>query len=676
MRQLPSFTGIATSSTTDGIEIADVARTMRRQWRAVIAFLAIGVLGAIAVLIFAPRRYDGTATLLARAGNSEGAGSILSRIGNVGELMRGGIGGLGSQFESELQVLRSRAVAGEVLDSLQLQMSVRDPAGVPPLRLFAASRLPGRFAPRKYHFERTANGAYYVRYGGKNSSLTPGQPGQLDIGTVRLQPTGLPKSFVVKVYDREDGITRLTNRITATKAGGEVAKIRYRGEDSVTAAAVPNLIVASYLDRRKTVDRGINARRVEFVKAQLDETAAELAATERALRAHQEASGVFDAEVVGKAELEGAIAMRESLTVVQVEEGALNAILAQVDRGAMSARQIGAYPSFLRGTAVSSLLGELTSAEASRIRLLERRTEKDPEVIVIDQSIKALEEQILTLAQSYASSIRNRRAGLAAQVDSLQRRMLALPAAAERGGRMQRDVVRLTAIYTALQAQLVEARLAAIGEGGEVRQIDVAAVPRRASFPEPFMTLGIGTFGGLLAGSIAALFLGWFGRWLRDPAEIERLTGVSVQRFESDAPLLLTASTSQTVLVVPLGAGARSDVVAQRLARTATARSVPTKILDLSAHGNGSGAESGSSATALIEQLEREGSMLVVQLPGLSSEETVAALRETRPVLFVAPPGRVDRARLATALDVLRRLQVPCAGVVISDPPAPRAVRA
>jgi uncharacterized protein involved in exopolysaccharide biosynthesis len=647
---------------SDGIEIADVARTVRGQWRAVIGFLLAGVLTALGVLAFAPRLYEGKALLLARPNSSESGGSILGRLSNVGDLMRGGgLGGLTSPFESELQVLRSRAIAGRIVDSLQLQFLVRDPRGVPALQFIVDSDLPGRFAPRRYRFERTPKG-YRVQRDGRWYDLVPGTPSRLDVGSVTLAATGLPASFSMKVIDREDAITRLSKKFTANKAGGDVAKITYRGEDPITAAAVPNLVIAYYLDRRKTVDRGVNVKRVDYITAQLEATGAELAATERALRQHQVASGVLDAEIVGKAELDGAVALRESLTVVQVEESALMQTLAQVANGTSSARNLASYPAFMRGSSISPLIAQITEAEAAKVRLLERRTEKDPEVMVLDQNIQALEVQILGFARSYASGITKHRIGLQAQVDTLQRRMLSLPVAAERGGRMQRDIIRLTAIYTALQAQLVEARLAAIGEGGDIRSIDDAAVPRKPWFPEPYSTLGIGTLGGLVAGMIAALFLGWFGRWFRDPVEIERATGIMVQQFASDAPLLV-AGSGRTVLVVPLAPGAQAGAVAQRLAHTATTRSLATKVLDLS---NGNGTETGHSA-ALIDKLEAENGMLVVQLPDLAHESTVAALRENRPVLLVAPPGRVDRVQLSSALDLLQRAGVPCAGVVLSE---------
>lgn len=676
MQELPSGFGRADVA-ADGIEVAEVVRTLRRQWRAVMAFIGIGGLGALAVILFAQRQFEGKATLLARAGSSETGGSVLGRLTNgIGGLMSGGVfAGLPSPFEAELQVLRSRVVAGRVVDSLQLQFSVRSPSGVAPFALVAASNLPGLFEPRRYHFSRGSDGVYSTEHDGKTYRLRPGESARIDIGEVTLQKGRLPAEFTVKVYDREDAITRLSKHMQASKAGGDVAAIVYHGEDSLTAAAVPNLIVATYLERRKTVDRGINQRRVEYVTEQLQSTSRALSEAEGALRKEQEQSGVLDAELYGKAWLDGAVAMRESLTTVMVDEGSINQLLDRTRSGALSPRQLAAYPAFLRGSAVSTLASHLTDLEAQRLRLLERRTERDPDVVVLDQNIQTIERQIVALAESYAGALAAHRRGLARQLDSLQAKMLVLPAAAERGGRLVREVTRLNAIHTALQAQLVEAKLAAIGEGGEVRPIDLAVPPREVAFPKPWLTMGIGTFGGFLAGCVAALLLGWFGRWMRDPIEIERATGIAAQRLDSRAPLLISGRVTRSVLVIPLGAGAQTAAVAERVAQTAAARALRASVLNLSVAHNGNGSEPSEHPAAAIERLERQGDLVVVQLPPLDTDTTVAALHENRPVLLVAPPGPVDRVRLSSALDILRRLGAPCAGVVISDP-VRRVIRA
>ena len=680
--QLPPPAGyerIPTATSADTVDVADLVRTLRRQWRAVMAFLAVGVLAAAAVVLFAPRRFEGKATLLARP--SATGTSIASRLGGIGELL-GGLGPLGNagEMETELQMLRSRALAGEVVDSLQLQFRVREPSGVAPLALVAASHLPGSFAPRTYEFHRAEDGSYRTTRDGRTYVLWPGRADSLDIGVVTLREGALPQRIALKVEDREDAITRAVANLTATKAGGDIARIVYRGEDSLTAATAANVLIASYLERRRTTDRGTNQRRVEYVGRQLDSTRAELTRVEQELRRYQESSGVLDAGVVGQVELEAAAELRLALTELQVDEGAIRRLLAEAENGRIAFRDLAGHPVFVRGSAMSALVNQLSELEVRRLALLERRTERDPEVIAVDSTMRALETNVLSMARSYADAVTRQREQMQAKLTGIQDALLALPAAAERGGRLQRDVQRLTQISTALEAQLVEARLGAIGEGGEVRQIDVAMPQRKPSFPRPFLTMGIGTAGGLVAGLIAALFLGWFGRWLRDPVEIERAIGISAQRFEPNAPLLMAgaAANARSLLVVPLDRAARAGAatVAERLVRTAQQRALPAFVAQLgeaSTSGNG-GAPVDAASITTIDQMEQQGGMPVVCLPELSSDVTLAALRETRPVVLVAPPGPVDRTRLAHAVDTLRRLQVPCAGVVISDLPGSRTL--
>jgi tyrosine-protein kinase Etk/Wzc len=660
-------------ATSDTIDVADVARTVRRQWRAVAWCVALGVTIAAGVLLFAPRRFDGKATVLARP-TAQGGSSIAGRMsGGLGELL-GGAGGLGSltgsTMETELQVLRSRALIGQVVDSLLLQVSVRNPSGVASAVLVDSAHLPGAFAPITLTFRHQPDGRYKTTSSGRDWFLRPGARDSIEVGTLVLNGK-LPEEFTLRLRDREDAITRASSRFTINKAGGDVARVVFRGDDSLSAALAANSLIKFYLDRRKTTDRGTNERRVEYVSAQLDSTRAALTQTESELRAFQERSGVLDVEIVGEVELQAAANLRRSLTELQVDEGAIKQLLAQADSGRLTSRDLAAYPAFIRGSSLSPLAQQLSELEAQRIRLLERRTLQDPEVRALDATIQGVQANILATARSYASSVTRQRQQMQARVDSIQARLLALPAAAERGGRLQRDVLRLTQIATALEAQLVEARLGVIGEGGEIKQVDVAVPQRKVAFPRPVLTMGIGTAGGLLAGLVMALFMGWFGRWLRDPVEIERAVGISAERFEPNAPLLLAGAASmRSMLVIPLDARARSRAanVADRLARTAQQRAIPATVLDLS-NGNGT-----TPSDAQLQLAEQAGSMTVAHLPELTSAATLAAMRETRPVVLVAAPGPVDRSQLAHAVDTLRRLQVPCAGVVISDAPNPRAL--
>jgi hypothetical protein len=240
------------------------------------------------------------------------------------------------------------------------------------------------------------------------------------------------------------------------------------------------------------------------------------------------------------------------------------------------------------------------------------------------------------------------------------------PGAAEEGARLLREVKRLGATQTALQTQLVQARLNTVTEGGDVRGLDVATVPKKVVFPEPWLTSGVGLGAGLVVGILLALVGGSHGRYLEDQYAIERTLGVPALRFDARTPLLMSGRTSlRTVLLIPVGSGVATNRVAERLVETALARGQSATILDLTAPAPV--ATLGASVGGMIARLEQEHGLVIARLPGLSADSTAAVLSESRPVLLVVPPRRINRRELSGALDTLRRLEVPCAGVVLSD---------
>lgn len=660
------------STPSDSIEFGEVARVLRRGWRSVALLTVLGAAAGGAVLLVVPKEYKGRASVLVRASSSEGGSSLLSKMTGLGDLGSGSdlIGGLKSQVETEIQVLKSRALIGPVVDSLRLQFSVRSPSGYPAAKLVSQGDLLRAFAPRRYRFTRLANGSYQVTGSDSTREMRPGAPTKLEIGNVTFVAADLPESFSLKVYDREDAIKRFEKRLATKKAGGDVAEISYDAPDSRTAAEATNALVASYLELRKTVDRGTNARRVEFLTEQLDSIGKSLTATERALRQQQEASGVLDPTVMGRVELEGASLMRKALVEVETQEGAINVLLDQVAAGKSTPGMLAAHPAFLLSPSLTPFVTQIAELHTARINLLERRTPTDPEVKALDQSISMMEQQLLGNAKSFSSALARQRAEISSQLDTLRATLLSLPAAAEGGLRLQRDVVRLSGIYAGVQAQLVSAKLAAIGEGGLVRQLDIAEPPRKPTFPKPLLTMALGIVGGFFCGLVAALLVSGFGGWLRDPREIERATGLPVQLLTARAPLLISGADSpKTVLVVPLGRLAPTKKVVERITRTARYRALRVTSLDLSAaafNGNGAGPES-TAVGASIDQLEQQHGMVVVELPELANDTTLAALRSDRPVVLVAPPGRVNRQRLEAAVQALRRMQIPVAGIVTSE---------
>jgi len=66
---------------------------------------------------------------------------------------------------------------------------------------------------------------------------------------------------------------------------------------------------------------------------------------------------------------------------------------------------------------------------------------------------------------------------------------------------------RLATVDVAMGAQVLESRLAAITEGGDVRVVDAAVAPRKVSFPRPVLTVAIAALAGLLVGVASILIV-------------------------------------------------------------------------------------------------------------------------------------------------------------------------
>lgn len=657
----------ASAAGTDTIDLADIARSLRRGWLWILGGVVAGAAVAMAVITFGPRRFDAAASAIIRSAPDAG-GSMLARLGDAGASAASllGASGPGSAIETDLQILSSRSVVGAAVDSLFLQVEVRSPS-MAASALVREARLPGGFKPLDLKFQRSAPGRFHYESEGIAGDVAPGGLVKLGIGSLLLRES-LPEAFALRLFDREDALSRTSRNLSVAKAGGEVVRVAYRARDSVTAALVPNAVMLNYLARRKTDDRGANARRAEFLLVQIDSTAALQAAAETRLRTFQERSGLIDPQVIGKLELETVADLQKNLGSLQVEEGALDQLLSQVAGGHMNARQLVGFPSFLKSPGINDLLRQLSELETERTRLLERRLESDEDVVALTRSIANLEAQLVPLARAYAGALHQQRAALTGQIATVTSKLVAFPGGAQEAARASRELLRLTQLSLALQSQLVAARLAAISEGGDVRPLDRAVPPKEPAFPEPKLIAVLGLGVGLLIGLVVAIISGSHGRYLEDPGAIERVLGIPAVRYLPGFPLLMTGREAErTLLLIPVEANTSTEQVATRLAETALARGGVATVLDLT--GRDSAVVAGTSARTVITRAEETASFVVVRLPGMSAEATAAVLSHSRPVLLVAPSARVDRRALSEIVDTLRRLDVPCAGVVLAESP-------
>ena len=266
----PSRNGVAERAPVPAA--TDVDRPVGDRGRAapwspwIVGGAVLGLALGAALLVYAPKRFAGGATVLLRSA-SDGGGSLLSRLGVPAELAPRSLGSaIKSPMETELQLLGSRAVLGRVSDSLGLQVRMLSPGDVPPWRLLAPRAYPGSFRKVRLRFVRESSGAYHVVGRDVDARIAPGRPLATPYGALALATGTLPSQFEVQLLDREDALTRLDERVDVEKSGGEVARVGYAAPTRCRPPRCPTPMVAAYLERRRTTDRSVNQHRAEFLE--------------------------------------------------------------------------------------------------------------------------------------------------------------------------------------------------------------------------------------------------------------------------------------------------------------------------------------------------------------------------------------------------------------------------
>lgn len=443
------------------LEFDDLLGALGGGWRRLLVGVAIGAMVAAVVVVAWPPRFEGRLSVLVRTAPSTSS-MLRGQLGGLADLAGGSlrVGAEAGEMATEIGLLRSRALLGQVVDSLRLQVRA---GRTPPVMLSAVDVPSGRFSPRG------------VRVEGRR----------------------------LRVVDREDAIDDLDRRLTVEEAGGDLIELRLSARDSLTAAAALNLLAARYMTERRSFDRGTNQRRVDFLDRQVDSVRRALSVATATLRRVQEQSGVLAVELSGQARAQQEVALEQELATLDAEGEALDTLLAEV--ASRDSRRVAGFPALLRSPAVNEIVGQMAMLEVQRDTLLAELTPTAPRIRAIDDAVDGLRDQLVPLARTYAEAITRQRVILSERMQRLREGNPDVARAGEALVNAEAEVKALSTLLLGISSQRLDARLAAIGEGGVVRVVDAAVTPRRPRFPRPMPVLAVGMLVGLGLGIVSAL---------------------------------------------------------------------------------------------------------------------------------------------------------------------------
>jgi tyrosine-protein kinase Etk/Wzc len=424
----------------------------------------------------------------------------------------------GSQVETEMEVVRSRTLAEEVVDSLGLQVSLIAPRGAARAEVLSAIYVE-RWAPKgTYVLERQPDGSYTIM---DEETLAL-------VGTAAIRsPAAVPGAtftltdaaaeydeIVVKVDGFDKAVQSIQNTIAVSRPNREAAiiTVRYESTDTQLVHQIPNALATRYIAKGERVRKTEATSTVGFLEDQIDTLSLQLRQAEEALTGFRELEQVVSIRAEADAQVTQMAALQANRNTIEAERKALQQLVDAVDQEAALAdpaapspyTKLMSFPTLIRNQAVSELLRTLNEAVSTRSLLLQRRTLQDPDVMNLTGRIHEIEEQLRATAITYLQGLENQVEGFDGMLLQFGTDLERIPEQEVQLKRLERERDVLEEIYTLLQTRLQEARILEAVDDASVRVVDPAILPAEPIKPRTVLNLLLGLIlGGMLGVGIA-----------------------------------------------------------------------------------------------------------------------------------------------------------------------------
>lgn len=448
---------------------------------------------------------------------------------------------VGSEVHTEMEVLRSRTLAESVVEQLGLQLVLRTPDRAARAEVFQAVRVARDAPSAAYRARRGESGRFRFENrttGTVIGEFAPGEVVPLDGAFVVLAPGAAAyRQIRFEVVPFRSAVDALRSALTVTRPNREanVVIVRYQSADTVLVHEVPNALARTFIDQRREVQKTEARSTVQFLLEQIDTITVQLAAAENALRAFREDAQVVSLEAEASAQVSRLADLQAQRNALDAERAALAKLLDDVraagardPAGPSPFRRLVAFPSLLRNQAASELLRSIATVENERAELLKRRTLADPDVQILTERIRELEEQLRSIAVTYLEGLTNHVASLDATLARFGEQLERIPAKEVQFARLNRQTKVLEEMYLLLQTRLKEAEIAQAVEDASVRVVDPAIRPSQPIKPRMGLNLILALVLGTMVGTGAAFLRDYMDTTIHTREDIQEVTGVPV----------------------------------------------------------------------------------------------------------------------------------------------------
>jgi polysaccharide biosynthesis transport protein len=430
---------------------------------------------------------------------------------------------LGLENSGDLQtsvgILESRRIAEAIMDSLALHVVLRSPA-TPRDRVLQVIEAPRTTRKATVDLRRVSGSSYSITSSGlpaANREVVPiGEPVRVGGLVLRLNPElrhNPPERIRLQLRPYQRTVRRLQRRLAVTQpaAGSQLVKLRYRHQDSLLVAAVPNIAAERFIEYKNLTSSSESYSILGFLQEQATEYRQDLRESEERLQVFLEQAQVIEPRTEAEEQARRLAVLQAERESLQTERETLAALLRQIEATPRSAdqpspyRQLVAFPSFLANSMVQYILQSIIALENERSALLIRRLERDPDVAGQTARIQELEQQLHQVARNYLNDRDRRLAALDVNLGRFAGQVARLPAREVELRRLMRETELLEEVYQMIETKLKEEEIRAAAQLANIQIVDHAVIPDEPEFPKPWLYLTLSGILGLFVGSGVAV---------------------------------------------------------------------------------------------------------------------------------------------------------------------------
>ena len=538
------------------IDIQQILFKYLIHWPWIVSTVVVCLIGAWIYLKMATPIYNISATVLIKDEKKGGASSQLSELEN---LWMGGLFSASQNFDNEMEVLRSKTLAKEVVNQLNLYITYKDEDEFPSKGLYKKSPVTVSITPQEAEgLEKPMiidmvlqpqgsldvnvkiGESEYQKHFDKLPAIFPMDEGTLaffETPDSLLFPKGKTKADADPVETVRHIIATVNNPMSVAK--GYCGEMSIEPTSKTTSVAVISLknsnlqrgkdyinTLLEMYNRNTNDDKNVVAQKTaEFIDERIGIISKELGSTEEHLEVFKRNAGITDLGSEAQIALTGNAEYEKKRVENQTQINLTKDLQNYINRNEYEVlpANIG-----LRDVALTGAIERYNEMLIERQRLLRTSTESNPTIVNLDTSIRAMKVNVQTTLEATLKGLLITKTDLDREANRYSRRISDAPSQERQFVSIARQQEIKAGLYLMLLQKREENAIALAATANNARIIDDAIADNRPVSPKSKMiylialVLGV----GIPVGVIYLLELTKFK--IEGRSDVEKLTNVPI----------------------------------------------------------------------------------------------------------------------------------------------------